>query len=92
MNCLIKLIIATVFRYERPQLGRYRQFNQFGVEAVGFDSPEIDVEVIALAYTMLQSLNLEKVVLKINTLGDEQSRTAYKEALKILRTLFKRYV
>lgn len=71
-----------VFRYERPQLGRYRQFNQFGVEAVGFDSPEIDVEVIALAYTMLQSLNLEKVVLKINTLGDEQSRTAYKEALK----------
>lgn len=74
--------VGPVFRYERPQLGRYRQFNQFGVEAVGNDSPEIDAEVIALAYTMLQSLNLEDVVIKINTLGDEQSRDNYKKALK----------
>ena len=71
-----------VFRYERPQLGRYRQFNQFGVEAVGNDSPEIDVETIALAYTILTSLNLEKVKLKINTIGDDESRENYKKALK----------
>ena len=71
-----------VFRYERPQLGRYRQFNQFGVEAVGNDSPEIDVETIALAYTILTSLNLEKVTLKINTIGDDESRENYKKALK----------
>ena len=71
-----------VFRYERPQLGRYRQFNQFGVEAVGNNSPEIDVEAIVLAYTILSSLNLDNVKIAINTLGDDESRNAYKEALK----------
>ena len=71
-----------VFRYERPQLGRYRQFNQFGVESVGHGSPYADVEVIALAYTILQSLGLENVTIKINTLGDSESRNAYREALK----------
>lgn len=71
-----------VFRYERPQLGRYRQFNQFGVESVGSNSPYADVEVIALAYTILQSLGLQNVTIKINTLGDDESRNAYKEALK----------
>ncbi|NLB48821.1 MAG: histidine--tRNA ligase [Erysipelotrichia bacterium] len=74
--------LGPVFRYERPQLGRYRQFNQFGVEAVGNDSAEIDADVIALAYTMLQSLDLENVIIKINTLGDELSRENYKKALK----------
>lgn len=71
-----------VFRYERPQLGRYRQFNQFGVESVGHNSPYADVEVISLAYTILQSLGLENVVIKINTLGDEASRNAYRNALR----------
>ncbi len=71
-----------VFRYERPQLGRYRQFNQFGVESVGHSSPYADVETIALAYTILQSLGLENVTIKINTLGDEESRTNYRNALK----------
>ena len=71
-----------VFRYERPQLGRYRQFNQFGVESVGHNSPDADVEVISLAYTILQSLGLENVTIKINTLGDEASRDAYRTALK----------
>ena len=74
--------VGPVFRYERPQLGRYRQFTQFGVEAVGNNSPEIDVETIVLAYTILTSLNLENVTLKINTLGDEESRNNYKTALK----------
>ena len=74
--------VGPVFRYERPQLGRYRQFTQFGVEAVGNNSPEIDVETIVLAYTILTSLGLENVSLKINTLGDEESREDYKKALK----------
>lgn len=71
-----------VFRYERPQLGRYRQFNQFGVESIGNDSPSNDVEVIILAYTILQSLGLENVKVKVNTLGDEESRLNYRKALK----------
>ena len=71
-----------VFRYERPQLGRYRQFNQFGVESVGHNSPINDVEIISMAYTMLFSLGLENVTIKINTLGDDASRNAYKAALK----------
>ena len=74
--------VGPVFRYERPQLGRYRQFNQFGVEAVGNNSAEIDVETIVLAYTILTSLGLENVSIKINTLGDEESRENYKKALK----------
>ena len=74
--------VGPVFRYERPQLGRYRQFSQFGVEAVGNDSPEIDVETIVLAYTILSSLNLDNVSVVINTIGDEESRSNYKNALK----------
>jgi histidyl-tRNA synthetase len=71
-----------VFRYERPQLGRYRQFNQFGVESIGNNAPMNDVDVIVLAYTILCSLKLENVTIKINTLGDEESRNAYRQALK----------
>ena len=74
--------VGPVFRYERPQLGRYRQFNQFGVESIGHNSPINDVEVIVLAYTILCSLGLENVKIKINTLGDEQSRSNYRNALK----------
>ena len=74
--------VGPVFRYDRPQLGRYRQFSQFGVEAVGNNTPEIDVESIVLAYTILTSLNLDKVSIKINTLGDEASRLNYRNALK----------
>ena len=74
--------VGPVFRYERPQLGRYRQFTQFGVEAVGNNTPEIDVETMVLAYTILTSLNLENVSIKINTLGDDESRQNYKNALK----------
>ena len=74
--------VGPVFRYERPQLGRYRQFNQFGVESIGHNSPINDVEVIVLAYTILCSLGLENVKIKINTLGDEESRNNYRNALK----------
>lgn len=74
--------LGPVFRYERPQLGRFRQFNQFGVELVGSLSPLNDVEVISLAYDILKSLRLNNVVIKINTLGDEESRDNYRKALK----------
>ena len=74
--------LGPVFRYERPQLGRYRQFNQFGVESIGNDSALNDVEVIVLAYTILCSLGLDGVTIRINTLGDEESRNNYRVALK----------
>jgi histidyl-tRNA synthetase len=68
------------FRYERPQAGRYRQANQFGVECFGFAGPEADVEVIALAYELLRAYKLP-VVLGVNSIGDERDRPAYREAL-----------
>jgi histidyl-tRNA synthetase len=74
--------LGPTFRYERPQAGRYRQFSQFGVEAVGLDSHLIDVEVIALGYNALKSLNFKDITLKINTLGDDASRNQYREALR----------
>lgn len=70
------------FRYERPQLGRYRQFTQFGVEAIGFDSAAMDAETILLAIQAFALLGFEHLSIKINTLGDEESRKNYKEALK----------
>lgn len=71
------------FRYERPQLGRYRQFHQMGVEALGSSSYLVDAEVITLAYDVLCNLGLKDYVsLKINSLGDEVSRNNYREALK----------
>lgn len=74
--------MGPVFRYERPQLGRYRQFNQFGVEMVGINNPMSDAEIIILGYTILKTLGFEDVTLKINTLGDDESREEYKKALK----------
>ncbi|MBM6613881.1 histidine--tRNA ligase [Desemzia sp. RIT804] len=70
-----------MFRYERPQSGRMRQFHQFGVEAFGSDNPATDVETIALAMDLFQELGLESLKLVINSLGDLESRSAYREAL-----------
>lgn len=70
------------YRYERPQLGRYRQFTQFGVESIGHNSVFNDVEVIIMAHTMLTTLGLNNVRVKINCLGDKESRDAYRSALK----------
>ena len=70
------------FRYERPQAGRYRQFNQMGVENVGVTSPYSDAETITLGYNSLKMIGFDHVILKINSIGDEKSRNAYKEALK----------
>lgn len=70
------------FRYERPQAGRYRQFSQMGVENVGVTSPYNDAETISFGYNALKMLGFEHVILKINSIGDEESRNAYKQALK----------
>ena len=69
-------------RHERPQKGRLRIFNQFGVESLGFKSPYADVEVIVLGYSILRSLGLEHVTVLLNTLGDDESRDSYRKALK----------
>lgn len=71
------------FRYERPQKGRYRQFYQFGLEAVGSMDPRVDAEVISLSYDFIQNLGLKGVKVRINSLGDQASRDAYQRALKL---------
>lgn len=70
-----------MFRYERPQAGRMRQFVQFGVEAIGSKDPAIDAEVISLAMELYRSVGLKKLRLVINSLGDTESRLSHKEAL-----------
>jgi histidyl-tRNA synthetase len=71
-----------MFRYERPQKGRFRQFHQIDVELIGVAQPEGDVEVIALGADVLDALGvLKQTVLELNTLGDASSRQAYREAL-----------
>lgn len=70
------------FRYERPQKGRQRQFHQFGAELLGASEPTADVEMIALAAHILESLGLKEVItLQLNSLGDTGSRAAYRESL-----------
>jgi histidyl-tRNA synthetase len=73
--------IGPMFRYERPQTGRFRQFVQFGIEALGSNDPSIDAEVISLAMSLYQTLGLKSLKLVINSLGDAQSRKAHREAL-----------
>ena len=73
--------ISSVFRYERPQKGRQRQFNQFGIEAYGSNDPMMDVECISLACTLIKALGLKDIKVKLNTLGDEESRTNYRNVL-----------
>ena len=73
--------IDTLFRRERPQKGRYRQFHQFGVESLGSKFPEQDAEVIALAYNLYKYLGLNDLTLKINSIGSSDTRKLYKEKL-----------
>ncbi|MFH0767733.1 MAG: histidine--tRNA ligase, partial [Bacillota bacterium] len=74
--------IGPNFRYERPQKGRYRQFYQFGVEAIGAIDPALDAELIILAFDFVKRLGLKGVRVRINSLGDDISRASYQEALK----------
>ncbi|EKN64925.1 histidine--tRNA ligase [Schinkia azotoformans] len=73
--------IGQMFRYERPQAGRWRQFVQFGVEALGSNDPAIDAEVIALAMDVYRELGLKHLKLVINSLGDLESRKEHRNAL-----------
>ena len=71
-----------MFRYERPQKGRQRQFTQFGVELLGVETPQADIEVISMAYEFLEKLGLNgAVTVEINSLGDAESRNTYREKL-----------
>lgn len=82
-DALTKLYyMGPMFRYERPQNGRQRQFHQFGVEMIGLESPYVDVEAMTLAVTVVEALGIKDVKLHINSLGDQQSRTQYREALQ----------
>ena len=72
---------GAMFRHERPQKGRYRQFHQVSVEAVGFNGPDVDVELIALAARLWRRLGISRVRLEINSLGTPESRRAYREKL-----------
>ena len=73
---------APNFRYERAQAGRYRQHHQLGVEALGSDDPDLDVEVVALAAGFVASVGLGRVELMLNSLGDELCRPAYLDVLR----------
>ena len=75
-----KYYVGTMYRYERPGLGRNREFTQFGVECMGSDDPLMDAEVISLSYNILKELGLD-VTVKINNLGSLKDRENYKKAL-----------
>lgn len=70
------------FRYERPQAGRFRQLTQYGIENVGVTTPEEDAEAIILGYNITKKLGFGHVILKINSIGDQASRDAYRTALR----------
>jgi len=73
--------VGPIFRYERPQKGRFRQAHQFGVECTGYTGPEADFEVISLAWALVRGYDLTDAQLRLNTIGDEVCRPRYREAL-----------
>ena len=74
--------IGSMFRYDRPQAGRLREFHQFGVEALGEQNPALDAEIILLAWDFLKSLGLDDLKLKINTVGCPKCRPVYRQKLQ----------
>jgi len=70
-----------MFRYEKPQKGRYRQFYQFDVEALGYDGPDVDAELIIMCARMWRALGISRLTLEINSLGTPESRASYRGAL-----------
>ncbi|HEX8806817.1 MAG TPA: histidine--tRNA ligase [Candidatus Aquilonibacter sp.] len=73
--------IGPIFRYERPQKGRYRQSHQFGIECTGYAGPEADFEVISLAWNLVRDYAIADAQLRLNTIGDDVCRPRYREAL-----------
>ena len=83
INSINKLYyIDSLFRRERPQKGRYREFHQFGVEVFGSEYPEVDVEVIALAMYVFNNMSLEGLTLNLNSIGSPECRKNYRDAIK----------
>ncbi len=78
--------LGPMFRHERPQKGRFRQFYQIGVEAVGIDHPHVDIEVLAMLHRLYTRLGITGLTLQINSLGDGACRRKYREALKTYLT------
>ena len=74
--------MGPMFRHERPQKGRQRQFNQFGVEVIGNKSPILDAETIALGISVCKAMDIKSIKVCINTLGDDESRAAYRKVLQ----------
>lgn len=74
--------LGPMFRHERPQKGRFRQFYQIGVEALGLDHPHVDIEVLAMLHALFDRLGITGLSLQINSLGDNECRGAYRDALK----------
>jgi histidyl-tRNA synthetase len=74
--------LGPMFRHERPQKGRYRQFYQIGIEALGLDHPHVDIEVLAMLHALFARLGIGGLSLQINSLGDSACRGAYRDALK----------
>lgn len=74
--------LGSCFRYERPQSGRLREFTQFGIECFNVSNPKVDAEVISLAYRYLSGLGLTNLVVKLNSLGNKESRKEYNEVIK----------
>jgi len=72
---------GAMFRYEKPQKGRYRQFHQFDVEALGFEGPDIDAELIIISHRIWKALGIDAVELELNSLGTPDSRANYRKAL-----------
>ena len=70
-----------MFRHERPQKGRYRQFNQFDAEALGFEGPDVDAEQIVMLHRLWRTLGLDGIELHINSIGDSEERRAHRDAL-----------
>ncbi len=80
---LVKLYyLGPMFRHERPQKGRYRQFYQVGVEVLGIDHPHVDIEVLAMLHALFTALGISGLTLQINSLGDSACRGAYRDVLK----------
>ncbi len=74
--------MGPMFRHERPQKGRYRQFHQIGVEALGLDHPHVDIEVLAMLHGLFTRIGVGGLTLQINSLGDSECRGAYRDAIK----------
>ena len=81
--------MGPMFRYEKPQKGRYRQFHQFNIEAMGFSGPDIDAEIIIMCARMWRLLNLKNLRLEINSLGSAETRKLYRNELITYFTKYK---